>query len=87
MAQVNRSLARDLAAEGIRVNAISPGTFRTDRVQKAFDDTTIDRIASATPLGRVADPSEIVGPALFLASDAASFVTGIVLTVDGGFTA
>ncbi len=87
LAQVTRSLARDLAAEGVRVNAISPGTFRTDMVQKAFDDTTIDRIASATPLGRVADPSEIVGPALFLASDAASFVTGIVLTVDGGFTA
>lgn len=87
LAQVTRSLARDLAAEGVRVNAISPGTFRTDMVQKAFDDTTIDRIASATPLGRVADPSEIVGPALFLASDAASFVTGIVLVVDGGFTA
>ncbi len=55
-------------------------------VKKAFDDATLARIASAKPLGRVADPNEIVGPALLLASDAGSFVTGELFTVDGGTT-
>ncbi len=87
LAQTTRSLARDLGPLGIRVNAISPGTFRTDMVTKAFDDRTLDVIARSAPLGRIGDPGEIVGPALFLASDAASFVSGVVLTVDGGATA
>ncbi len=52
LAQTTATLARDLAPDGIRVNAISPGTFRTDMVEKAFDETTIGRIASSTPLGR-----------------------------------
>jgi 3-oxoacyl-[acyl-carrier protein] reductase len=56
-------------------------------VTKAFDDRTLDAIARSAPLGRIGDPAEIVGPALFLASDAAAFVTGVVLTVDGGATA
>ncbi len=87
LCQLTRSMALDLASDGIRVNAISPGTFRTDMVEKAFDDKMIGRIANGTPLGRVADPSEIVGPALLLVSDAGSFITGEVLTVDGGATA
>lgn len=87
LAQTTTSLARDLAPDGIRVNAISPGTFRTDMVTKAFDDAMIARIATSTPMKRVPDADEIVGPALFLCSDAASFVTGEVLTVDGGATA
>ena len=87
LAQTTASLARDLAPDKIRVNAISPGTFRTDMVTKAFDDAMITRIAAATPMKRVPDADEIVGPALFLCSDAASFVTGEVLTVDGGATA
>jgi NAD(P)-dependent dehydrogenase (short-subunit alcohol dehydrogenase family) len=87
LAQTTRTLARDLAPERIRVNAISPGTFRTDMVTKAFDDSMLDRIAKGTPLGRVAHPDELVGTALLLASDAGSFLTGEVLTVDGGTTA
>jgi NAD(P)-dependent dehydrogenase (short-subunit alcohol dehydrogenase family) len=87
LAQVTRSLALDLASEKIRVNAISPGTFRTDMVEKVFDEKTMGRIASATPLGRIAEAHEIVGPALLLVSDAGSFITGEVLTVDGGATA
>lgn len=87
LAQVTRSMARDLAGEGIRVNAISPGTFRTDMVAKAFDDRTLDAVARSTPLGRIGDPDELVGPALLLCSDAGSFVTGEVLTVDAGATA
>lgn len=87
LVQVTKSLALDLAPEGIRVNAISPGTFRTDMVEKAFDDKMLHRIAAATPLRRVAEAAEIVGPALLLVSDAGSFITGEVLTVDGGTTA
>ena len=87
LAQVTKTLARDLAPDGIRVNAISPGTFRTDMVTKAFDDRILARVASSTPLGRIGDPGEIVGPALLLVSDAGSFITGEVLTVDGGATA
>lgn len=87
LAQVTRSMARDLAADGIRVNAISPGTFRTDMVTKAFDDRVLDAVARSTPVGRIGDPDELVGPALLLCSDAGSFITGEVLTVDGGATA
>ncbi|CAB4578282.1 MAG: glucose 1-dehydrogenase [Actinobacteria bacterium] len=87
LAQVTRSMALDLAPEGIRVNAISPGTFRTDMVTKAFDERTLDAVARSTPLGRIGDPDELVGPALLLCSDAGSFVTGEVLTVDAGATA
>jgi NAD(P)-dependent dehydrogenase (short-subunit alcohol dehydrogenase family) len=87
LAQATRTMARDLAAEQIRVNAISPGTFRTDMVVKAFDDRTLDAVARATPLGRIGDPAELVGPALLLCSDAGSFITGEIITVDGGTTA
>lgn len=87
LAQTTRTLAVDLAADNIRVNAISPGTFRTDMVTKAMNDSVLARVAAATPLGRIADPAELVGPVLLLASDAGSFITGEVLTVDGGATA
>jgi len=86
LAQVTRSMARELGPLGIRVNAISPGTFRTDMVEKAYDDRQLAATAKATPVGRVAEPEELVGPALMLCSDAGSFVSGAVLTVDGGAT-
>ena len=84
--QVTRSLAVQFAADNIRVNAIMPGTFRTDMVEKAYSADQLASTAEHTPLGRVAEPEEMVGPALFLASDMSSFVTGTVLTVDGGAT-
>lgn len=87
LAQVTRSLGRELGPEGIRVNAISPGTFLTDMVTKAYDERALAATAKATPLGRVGDPDEILGPALMLCSDAGSFVSGAVLTVDGAATA
>jgi len=86
LAQVTKSMARELGPLGIRVNAISPGTFRTDMVEKAYDDKQLAATARMTPIGRVAEPEEMVGPALMLCSDAGSFVTGAVLTVDGGAT-
>jgi NAD(P)-dependent dehydrogenase (short-subunit alcohol dehydrogenase family) len=84
LAQVTKSLAVDLAPDNIRVNAISPGTFRTDMVTKAFDDSMLDHIAKRTPLQRIAEANELVGPVLLLASDAGSFITGEVITIDGG---
>lgn len=84
LVQATTSLAKELGPRGIRVNAISPGTFETDMVTKAFDEQARGHIARNTPLGRVAQPEEMVGPALLLASDAGSFITGHVLVVDGG---
>ncbi|MEM9609407.1 MAG: glucose 1-dehydrogenase [Actinomycetota bacterium] len=86
LAQATRSLAQDLGPRGVRVNAISPGTFRTDMVTKAYDDEMLDRIGRTTAVGRIGEPDEMVGPALLLASDAGSMITGQVLTVDGGAT-
>ncbi|MBM3683399.1 MAG: SDR family oxidoreductase [Actinobacteria bacterium] len=86
LAQATRSMALDLGPLGVRVNAISPGTFRTDMVTKAFDDAELARRSEVIPLGRVADPTELVGPALLLVSDAGSYITGEVLTVDAGAT-
>lgn len=78
-----RSMAADFAPSGIRVNALAPGTVDTDMV-RANTPEMQRRMAEASHLRRAADPSEMVGPALFLASDASSFMTGQVLLVDGG---
>ena len=82
--QVTRSLAVHLAPQQIRVNAIMPGTFRTDMVEKAYSEDQLTETASNTPLGRVADPTELVGPALFLASEYDGFITGATLDINGG---
>jgi NAD(P)-dependent dehydrogenase (short-subunit alcohol dehydrogenase family) len=85
---MTRALALEWAKEGIRVNAVAPTWTRTEftRTLLARPDV-LAKIEEATPLGRVADPEEIVGAVLFLASPAASMVTGHVLAVDGGFLA
>jgi NAD(P)-dependent dehydrogenase (short-subunit alcohol dehydrogenase family) len=75
-------------APAVRVNALAPGYVRTPLVRQiAQDREWLAATQAMHALGRLADPEEIVGPALFLASDASSFVTGTVLTVDGGWTA
>jgi NAD(P)-dependent dehydrogenase (short-subunit alcohol dehydrogenase family) len=78
-----RSMAADFAARGIRVNALAPGTVDTDMVRNNPPDAQ-ERMAQSSYLRRAAHPDEMVGPALFLASDASSFVTGQVLIADGG---
>ena len=72
----------------MRVNAIAPGVFRTPLNSKVLDlPERSAAIAARTPMGRVGNVEELVGAAIFLASDAASFVTGETLAVDGGFLA
>jgi len=85
---MTRALAVEWARDGIRVNAVSPTWTRTEftRTLLAKPDV-LQQIEAATPMGRVADPEEIVGAVLFLASAAASMVTGHILAVDGGFLA
>ncbi len=83
--QLTRHLATHLAPDGIRVNAISPGPFPTEGIQAEQPDF-MERLAAKTALGRIGAPGELAGPALFLASDASSFVTGINLPVDGGWS-
>jgi NAD(P)-dependent dehydrogenase (short-subunit alcohol dehydrogenase family) len=83
---MTRYMASECAADGIRVNALAPGSVDTDMV-RANPPEAVERMAAASRLGRLADPDEMVGPALFLASDASSYMTGQVLVVDGGLAA
>jgi len=81
---LTRMLALEVAADGITVNAVAPGTTATDRVLAARTPEETARVAAAIPLGRLGQPAEIADAILFLASDAAQFVTGAVLDVNGG---
>ena len=82
---LSKSLAMEWAPRGIRVNSISPGYTATPMNTRPEVAEQVKRFEADTPLGRMAEPTEMVGPAVFLLSDAASFVTGIDLIVDGGF--
>jgi NAD(P)-dependent dehydrogenase (short-subunit alcohol dehydrogenase family) len=82
---LSKSLAIEWASRGIRVNSISPGYTATPMNTRPEVAEQVKRFEADTPLGRMAAPTEMVGPAVFLLSDAASFVTGVDLIVDGGF--
>ena len=84
--QLTRHLATHLADDGIRVNTISPGPFPTADIQ-AREPDFMARLGGKTALGRIGNPNELAGPALFLASDASSYVTGVNLPVDAGWSA
>ena len=81
---LTRSLALELAPSGIRVNTVAPGCIETDMV-RALGQETRDMLVDATPMGRLGTPEDIAGAVSFLASDKASFMTGQILTADGGF--
>lgn len=81
---LTKALARELGKDGIRVNAVAPGIIETDMV-KALDPKMIAAMGARVPLQRLGKPEDIAQAILFLASDAASYVNGAVLSVDGGF--
>lgn len=81
---LTRSLALELAPSHIRVNCVAPGVINTDMVQVLGQDT-LDVLAKQTPLGRLGTPEDIAYAVSFFASEKASFITGQVLTADGGF--
>ena len=85
---LTRALALEWAASGVTVNAICPGPFGTEMNRSLMNDPEKYRaFVEKIPMGRWGEPHEIAGAAVFLASDAASFVTGSALFVDGGWTA
>ena len=84
---LTRRLAREVGPRGIRVNAVAPGLFLTGRLQQMYDEMPAaerDEVLSAIPLSRFPELREIVDPTLFLASEEASYITGVVLDVNGG---
>jgi NAD(P)-dependent dehydrogenase (short-subunit alcohol dehydrogenase family) len=88
---LTKHLAVEWAGRGIRVNAVAPGTINTERVQRLPEEPGgteyLEAVKAAHPMGRLGEPSEVAKAILFHASDEASFITGAILPVDGGFLA
>ncbi len=88
LAQMTRALALEWGAKGVRVNALAPGFILTDLTEKLWSDPGMQAWGHTnTPMGRLGQPADMVGTAVFLASPASAFMTGQTLYVDGGFTA
>ncbi|MCS6851144.1 MAG: SDR family oxidoreductase, partial [Gemmataceae bacterium] len=87
LGHMTKSLALEWGSRGVRVNAIAPGFILTDLTRKLWSQPAMQEWGlSNTPLRRLGEPSDLIGAAIFLASEAAAFITGHVLYVDGGFT-
>ncbi|RMG04788.1 MAG: 3-oxoacyl-[acyl-carrier-protein] reductase [Planctomycetota bacterium] len=80
-----RTISKELASRKVTVNAVAPGFIATEMAH-ALGEEILERIQQETPLGRLGDPQDVADAVLFLASDAAEFITGTVITVDGGLT-
>jgi len=88
LTQLTKSMCNDLAKYGIRVNAIGPGWVKTEMTQALqTNPERFQAISDRIPLGRWADPEDLAGLAVFLASDASAYITGQVIFIDGGYTA
>ena len=85
--QLVRNLAAEYGPDNVRVNAIAPGLIKTDFARALWENPdTLKRATSTTPLRRIGEPVEIAGAAVYMASDAGSFMTGQMMVVDGGQT-
>ena len=78
------ALAKELGPSGITVNAVEPGVIATE-MNSALDEETLNSLKEETPLGRIGTPEEVAALVLFLASESASFITGQIIGIDGGF--
>jgi NAD(P)-dependent dehydrogenase (short-subunit alcohol dehydrogenase family) len=85
---LTRAAALDYAKQGIRINAVNPGAIATELFARSIDQVgiTADDFVSMVPMGRIGQAEEIAQTVVFLCSDAASYITGQPLVIDGGFT-
>jgi NAD(P)-dependent dehydrogenase (short-subunit alcohol dehydrogenase family) len=86
---LTRSAALDYAKQGIRINTASPGSIATVAMDELVNQlgSTVDDMGSSVPMGRIGQPEEIAQTVVFLCSDAASYITGQPIVIDGGYTA
>ena len=86
MINLTQNVARELAPMGVRVNALCPGFFPAEQNRKILAPERVEKIMAQTPMARFGEPHELGPLALYLASEASSYMTGALLVIDGGYT-